>query len=394
MKNFIRFLIVVLVLASLVSAVGCSSGTNNTSSDNSGASSDSSMVRMMKMLPSDSGEFYFADVKAQFTDGNSALLASVAKGINYIMTSNHITLVEYTKDFDLVQLADDIAQNSTSSYNYKGITVWVQKYYNTILISDIEIRGDDNYSIQRCIEVIKSEKPSLYDNKDFKDIADRLTGGDTISISDSSYTYDGYSGLLTMGYSQTKQGTTEIMTGLYKFNNATTAQQYVTLIQEELAASPISKNASVKITQDGAFVKMVLTSIGPYIPAPSLENEYNTVKEQIQNAVTAYTANSKHPGQLPILAGTYTNTNCSSCKMVNMSALLVINGGMLRNCSAGIWQGSGSSDDNCDATGGSINGCSNSNHYIWLVNNYGDVYSYCKGSGCKTNNSDYQGVWP
>ena len=392
MRITIRFLTVALTLISIVSAIGCSSGTNNTSSNNSGASSDSSMVRMMKMLPSDSGEFYFANVSALFTDGNSALVGNASKGLNYLMTSNHITLGEYAKDFDLSQLTNDVAQNSTTSYDYKGVKVWVQKYGSAILLDNIEIRGDDNYSIQRCIEVIKGEKPSLYDNKDFKDIADRLTGGDTIGIADSSYASDSQVGLLTQGYSLTKQGTTEIMTGLYKFTNATAAQQYVTLVQEGLADSPLGDGANSTVTQDGMFVKMTITSIGPYNPAPSNESKYLTVQDQIQNAVTAYAAD--HEGAIPTLKGTYSNANCSSCKMVNMSALLVINNGLLRSCPDGLWKGNSSNDDNCDATGGNISGCSNSNHYIWLVDNYGTVYSYCKGSGCKTNNSGYQSVWP
>jgi hypothetical protein len=119
---------------------------------------------------------------------------------------------------------------------------------------------------------------------------------------------------------------------------------------------------------------------------------YDMTKSDFRNAVAGYA--SENLGTLPILTGTYTNAECSACNIVNMSALLVENGGMFNSCPDGMWQGPGPSDDNCDASGGSISGCSASNHYIWIIDLVGNVYSYCQGAECTSTNSGYQGVWP
>ena len=119
------------------------------------------------------------------------------------------------------------------------------------------------------------------------------------------------------------------------------------------------------------------------------EMAYCRVRDQIEIAVTVYAEN--HNQSLPILSGTYTNANFSDCHVVNMSALLTANGGWLRQAPSGL-NLSASGNDNCG--GNSSLGCKNGSSYIWIVNTYGIVYSYCAGAKCKTNNSDYQGVWP
>ena len=119
-------------------------------------------------------------------------------------------------------------------------------------------------------------------------------------------------------------------------------------------------------------------------------NAYPTAREQIQNAVADYS--ETHNKSLPILNGTYTNANCSNCHVVNMSALLASNGGMLRSMPSGVYASVTDGNDNCG--GNTSLGCQSGWSYIWIVNANGDVYSYCVGKGCTSNNSSYQGVWP
>jgi hypothetical protein len=114
-----------------------------------------------------------------------------------------------------------------------------------------------------------------------------------------------------------------------------------------------------------------------------------TVRNQIQYSVNAYAEN--HSGALPTLSGSYTNANCSSCHAVNMSTLLRVNGGVMRNAPPGL-NLSTSGNDNCG--GNASLGCVNGGHYIWIVDKKGIVYSYCAGYGCPCNNSGPQGVWP
>jgi hypothetical protein len=116
---------------------------------------------------------------------------------------------------------------------------------------------------------------------------------------------------------------------------------------------------------------------------------YNQNKAELQNAVTGYATD--HNGSLPTLNGIYTNANCSNCNVINISALVVANDGMLRLAPDGLHL-SPSGNDNCG--GNASLGCSSEGSYIWLVDTNGSVYSYCAGTKCPTNNSGYQDVWP
>jgi hypothetical protein len=125
-------------------------------------------------------------------------------------------------------------------------------------------------------------------------------------------------------------------------------------------------------------------------PDGNCENDaWCTIRNQIQHAVSAYAEN--HSGALPTLSGSYTNDNCSSCHVINISALLVTNGGPLRTVPSGC-NLSAIGNDNCG--GNASLGCVNGSHYIWIVDQKGIVYSYCAGYGCPSNNSGRQGVWP
>ena len=102
---------------------------------------------------------------------------------------------------------------------------------------------------------------------------------------------------------------------------------------------------------------------------------YNRVHDDLQNAVTAYAV--EHQGVFP----------CDTYGVIDMSALLTSNGGLLHQIPAGTRQ------TNCAAGGAS--GCGDNNHYTWLLTSTGIVYSSCIGSDCNSNDaSGYQGVWP
>ena len=126
-------------------------------------------------------------------------------------------------------------------------------------------------------------------------------------------------------------------------------------------------------------------------PGSDTPAAYNTAREQIMNAVTAYAAT--HQGNFSILPGTATVAECVDCSLVDMNALLVSNGGLLRAVPAGTYSTAGMNNDNCD---GGASGCLTNNHYVWIINTTtGLVYSKCMGNDCANNNtSGYQGIWP
>ena len=147
-------------------------------------------------------------------------------------------------------------------------------------------------------------------------------------------------------------------------------------------------NLAITVIVIGGIVALFTISIGG--PGPgSPQAAYNTVKEQLANAVQYYQHSNNET--LPTLNGTVT-INGSVYQIINICPLLLSQGGMLRVVPDGIWSGNGSTDDNCD---GGCGGCREHSSYIWAVAINGSVHSTCVGSGCKANGQDgFQYVWP
>jgi prepilin-type N-terminal cleavage/methylation domain-containing protein len=129
------------------------------------------------------------------------------------------------------------------------------------------------------------------------------------------------------------------------------------------------------------------------------DTAYNTTKEQLADAVALYAANSSHPGQYPTTGGTNTTTNCSACSVINVSKLLVSEGGLLQKLPDGLYAASGTiaNMSNCGYAGMTVK-CVDTNHYQWLIQTTnGSIYSLCIG-GCTLNTltgtDGFGGLWP
>lgn len=109
---------------------------------------------------------------------------------------------------------------------------------------------------------------------------------------------------------------------------------------------------------------------------------YNSTESKIASEVAEY--RNTHDGELPISGTSVTLAEPSGTYfIIDICALMNY-----------VPQGCASieGNDNCDA--GDCQ-CAADEHYIWLVDSYGTVFSKCIGDGCKSNEADgYQGVWP
>jgi prepilin-type N-terminal cleavage/methylation domain-containing protein len=146
------------------------------------------------------------------------------------------------------------------------------------------------------------------------------------------------------------------------------------------------------------LISVVVMAVGGVFSSAK-SSAYNTAREQIQAAVTAYSTNASHTRSYPYntSADYFTNYNCSTCYIINMSMLTVPGEGMLRAVPAGCFdRTSAPLLDNCD---GGAAGCNPDSHYVWGADASGSVWSFCDNNStstekCLTNQSGYQGVWP
>jgi hypothetical protein len=289
MRNAARILTTVLVLVLIVSVVGCSSGANEASSGVEGPSSeDTLVVRMMKMLPSDAGVLNYIDIaslREEYNISASAvksyfdnvyeddILGEDINKVNAIATVNDMDIFLYSGDFDFNRVTANLEQISSSSYTYKGADIWMSEQYretlSTVIMNDVVMTGPD-YIIKRCIDITSNAELSLYDNRDFKDVFERLPMGVSFSIAASTYSYEPEGVLVSADFIIAEEGM-ETETMVLKFTDSDMAQQYVTSLEERLVLSPLEEGVSADITRDGVFATLVKITEGVDNSVPSFE---------------------------------------------------------------------------------------------------------------------------
>jgi hypothetical protein len=384
MKKGLPFLAIILGVVLVVIAVIIPSGSEK-----------NNFVRMVKMLPQEVGEFSFFD--AGMLQNDEDLLYTWNSIKDYFLeddiygenlgsmtglgvAGSEYDLVLYSGDFDLEQMKTVIEQNSLESFEYEGITVWTDQYaYSTAVIDNVVFIGTSE-KIQLCINASNGQGTSLYDNKDVRDIINRLPGGyllGVVAMGDENATAEDY-GLLAVGMAASKDNGNISQMSLLKFEDADALQEYLDLIESEITED-------YDVTQDGQYLTISSTS-----EIPTLEEQaYAAVYNGLQNAVMAYAANNS--GALPTINGTV-NISGYDFQIIDICALLTSEGGILSEVPEGIAGVNGSDNDNCDA---GCEGCLETNHYIWAIDDYGYIYSTCVGANCSEYNSDgYQDVWP
>ncbi len=262
MKNIVRFLAVVVIVASIAGAAGCSSGSKPV-----GSAMDRA-VSIMKLLPSNVSDFSYYDFYMLRTDTNlSAEWSSMKQQTNeseraLLQKIDGYGGVGYMILFFLGggSTPDQLMRISSSngSYSYGGCKV--NTYANAlskVMVNDISLYGSDD-EIKLCIDAANGNGTSLYGNEDVKSVVDRLPGGYTlqIAVGNESAPVE-LAGVLAAGASITKQGSIKVQTNVYKFNSSDAAQEYVQVMNNESQ----DETVHIDMTQDGAFVTEVMTPV-------------------------------------------------------------------------------------------------------------------------------------
>ena len=269
MRNAVRFLTVILVLATIVSVAGCSSGSKSVAAVKGRA------VSMMQILPTDTSDFSFLDTYTLRTDKNLSSgweyikeyyfgNSSFSEKINSLVSTDELSVFE--GDFTLDQF---MGNTSNGSYNYGGFKISTSMYNTSVvMINSSAVTGHD-YDVRHCIDVVNGNESSFYDNEDVKAIMNLLPSGIELAIQvmNNSSSSEEPIGSLLKGASWIKSGNDYVETQVYQFNSSDTAQQYVA------TTSNVSKDGTMHIdrTQNGAFVTEVMTPLtSTPTPTPTL----------------------------------------------------------------------------------------------------------------------------
>ena len=269
MRNAVRFLTVILVLATIVSVAGCSSGSKSVAAGKDRA------VSMMQILPADTSNFSFLDTYMLQTDKNLSAdweymkvsyfgNNSISEKFNGVVYTDELSVFE--GDFTLDQF---MGNTSNGSYNYGGFKISTSTYNTSVvMINSSAVTGYD-YDVRRCIDVVNGNESSFYDNEDVKAIMNLLPSGIELAIQvmNNSSSSEEPIGSLVEGASWIKSGNYYMETQVYQFNSSDTAQQYVA------TASNMSEDGTMRIdrTQNGTFVTEVMTPLtSTPTPTPTL----------------------------------------------------------------------------------------------------------------------------
>ena len=265
------FVLVLLVSLSALPVSCCQLG-----GDSSGGAD---MISMMKKMPAvaDSGLFLFMDFSAVRADDDlrdfyeDRSLQSLGEnltertgldweGIEQLGGSGSVSL--YEGDFDLDDARGWLESNDYDEKDYMGVEVWEEvdsDGRSVALMSGLIIAGEIGDDVKDCIDVIEGGEDSLYDDRDIKDVADRLPSGFFATVDlDSGITYwrsDDYEGIEVRGSSGAKHDSDSIqLTVIIKFEDEDTAEHTLDNIREDIQ-NDFDELKNINVTRDGQFVK-------------------------------------------------------------------------------------------------------------------------------------------
>ena len=110
-------------------------------------------------------------------------------------------------------------------------------------------------AIRDCIEVIKGEKDSLWDDQNVKDVIDLLPNGINMKYI-AHPQYMAYEGMKAQGSSLEKKDEDILkMTGVFMFEDEDAARDAVAKIKEDTGAEEIERS---DVKQDGRFVILTI----------------------------------------------------------------------------------------------------------------------------------------
>lgn len=251
-----RLLVSAVVLVVLVSVVVALAGC--------GGKGGAGGAAMPKMLPKDVGGFIVADfatlrgdkdLKPAYNECKDQITPYLdALGIS----TNDVSQVGASEDgekwilegsFNLGDVRTKLKDNGYDDDEYKGVETWEGNLSVALVSGSRIVVGTDLDTVHNCIDVIKGDHRSLYDdNQDIRDVMGKLPSGIIYGVSLSDRP-----GIVLVGYSVVKKNSDTIhITSVYLCEDADSASGNESGIRNDMKAEKSYND--VEVTGDGKYV--------------------------------------------------------------------------------------------------------------------------------------------
>ncbi|NQT72192.1 MAG: hypothetical protein HQ553_05400 [Chloroflexi bacterium] len=283
MRKIILFVtLIYLILVSLIT-VGCSSSDGEETKspeetetvavitpEKTGQENRDTSIEMMKRVPATLREFEFMDIAAiRMDDDLESLynnwhyeygwvikpLGMDVREVTGFGTAGYSLLIEGS--YNPITVRAKLKNRNLESGGFEGVETWISED-SWIALMDSLIISANATDGRELKNVIKGEAPSLYDNKDFKDVIDRLPEGIILWFKEGwfrdNYQYDG---LKVTGMSAVKRDKHSMaFTWICKFENTDAAQYAMDEIELDMVNDGEKMWLDINMAQYKQFLKV------------------------------------------------------------------------------------------------------------------------------------------
>lgn len=264
--RIVSIVVLVLMLASAGAGVGCGG-------KGGGGAGGGTAARMMSMIPKDASQFMFVDIKTlqgdedleslyedMFSDIDE-MLATFGTQVGDIrrIAGSGEQLLLLDGSFKLSEVRDTLEDQGFDKSEYKGVEVWEDPsgYAWVAVMGNLIVVGSKD-AVEDCIDVIKGGESSLRDNRDAREVMDRLPSGIVMGLgigeAFSEIIDQEYEGLKVGGMSLAKKDKNTLRAAaVMKFEDSDAAQNAADRIKDDLEEENFK---NIKIDRDNEFVKV------------------------------------------------------------------------------------------------------------------------------------------
>lgn len=272
MKKAVTFSAVVILLMVSLLSPGC------------GSPEVSGLEAMMKRMPDSTSDFYFQNVKEGRVIGAAELCKGYGRNIgmwrenplDIIITPDEtdylawfisdwlVSLIE--GNFNLDSIREKLAESDMNNDQYRGVEIWreedrrdVTGYESDLvhaLVNDRLILIGYEPGVNDCIDVMNGGQASLWENRDFGGIIERLPEGLTMNCRlDWGREVED---IVVGGFSLVmNEDGTQDFTFVGKFRSSDAAGKGIDIILNDLADDFGFSPVSAAATQDGEYITII-----------------------------------------------------------------------------------------------------------------------------------------